>query len=132
MTRYLLDTNAVIDLLNDSRSPLARRVRHHKPADVAISSVVMHELYYGAFKSARALHNVALVDALQFAVLEFDREDARHAGEIRAVLAGNDTPVGPYDVLIAGQARARGMTLITRNTREFKRVSGLRSDDWAQ
>jgi tRNA(fMet)-specific endonuclease VapC len=73
---------------------------------------------------------VALVDSLQFVVLEFDKEDARQAGEIRALLASRGTPIGPYDVLIAGQAKARNLTLITHNTDEFGRVPGLRFDDW--
>lgn len=63
-------------------------------------------------------------------VLEFDKEDARQAGEIRALLASRATPIGPYDVLIAGQAKARNLTLITHNTDEFGRVPGLRFDDW--
>src|SRR5437868_2872111 len=108
--RYLLDANVVIGLLNDQTSKLARRARREKPVDVAVSAVVIHELFYGAFQSARAPQNVALVDSLQFIVLEFDREDARHAGEIRALLASAGRPIGPYDVLIAGQARARNLT----------------------
>ncbi len=128
--RHLLDANAVIALLNDTTSIIARRVRQEKPGDVAISAIVAHELYYGAFKSRRAAQNVALVDALQFAVIEIDKEDARRAGEIRALLAVKGTPIGPYDVLIAGQAVARDMILVTRNTREFARVPGLRLEDW--
>jgi len=128
--RYLLDANVVIGLLNDATSKLARRVRREKPADIAISAIVAHEFFYGAFKSRRATHNVALVDALQFVVLEFDKEDARQAGEVRALLASRGTPIGPYDVLIAGQAKARKLTLVTHNTDEFGRVPGLRSVDW--
>ena len=127
---YLLDTNVVIGLLNDATSKLARRARREKPADVAISAIAMHELFYGAFKSRRAAHNVALIDALQFAILEFDKEDARQAGELRALLAARGTPVGPYDVLIAGQAKARNLILVTHNRDEFGRVPGLRLDDW--
>lgn len=130
MTRYLLDTNAVIALLNDAESPLGHRARQHKPADICISSVVAHELFYGAFKSQRAAYNVALVDSLQFEVLEFDKDDARQAGEIRAHLALKGTPIGPYDVLIAGQAKARNLTLVTGNTDEFKRVEGLSIENW--
>jgi tRNA(fMet)-specific endonuclease VapC len=63
-------------------------------------------------------------------VLEFDKEDARQAGEVRALLASRGTPIGPYDVLIAGQAKARNLTLVTHNTDEFGRVPGLRCDDW--
>ena len=128
--RYLLDANILIGLLNDAGSKLARRARREKPADVAISAIVAHELFYGAFKSARATRNVALIDSLQFTVVEFDLEDARHAGEIRAMLASIGKPIGPYDVLIAGQARARDLTLITRNNDEFRRVPGLRIADW--
>lgn len=127
---YLLDTNAVIALLKDADTPIGRRVRMCRPADVFVSSIVLHELFYGAFKSARTERNVALVDGLRFGALEFSREDARDAGEVRASLAAKGTPIGPYDVLIAGQARARGLVLITRNTDEFARVPGLLMEDW--
>jgi tRNA(fMet)-specific endonuclease VapC len=128
--RYLLDANAIIALLNDITSPIARRVRRHAPRDFGVSAVVIHELYYGAFKSQRVEQNVARVDALQFSVLEFDEEDARQAGQISAHLAAKGTPIGPYDVLIAGQARARELTLVTHNTSEFQRVPGLKVEDW--
>jgi tRNA(fMet)-specific endonuclease VapC len=128
--KYLLDTNAVIALLNETKSRTARRARRHKPGDVGISAIVLHELYYGAFKSQRTVRNVAVVDTLQFSVVEFDEDDARQAGELRALLASRGTPIGPYDVLIAGQARARKLTLVTRNTAEFARVPGLRLEDW--
>ncbi len=129
--RYLLDANAIIALLNDTASPIARRVRRHAPRDFGVSAVVIHELYYGAFKSQRVEQHVARVDALQFSVLEFDEEDARQAGEIRAHLASKGTPIGPHDVLIAGQAMARELTLVTHNTSEFQRVPGLKVEDWA-
>lgn len=128
--KYLLDANAAITLLNDVRSRTARRARRFKPGDVGISAIVLHELYYGAFKSQRTARNVALVDGLQFEVLEFDEDDAKQAGEIRALLQARGTPIGPYDVLIAGQAKARKLTLITRNTAEFARVTDLRIEDW--
>lgn len=63
-------------------------------------------------------------------MLDFNAEDARQAGEIRIALARKGTPIGLYDVLIAGQARARDMVLVTHNTREFARVDGLRIEDW--
>jgi tRNA(fMet)-specific endonuclease VapC len=63
-------------------------------------------------------------------VLDFDKEDAQQAGEVRALLASNGTPIGAYDVLIAGQAVARNLILVTHNTREFGRVPGLRLEDW--
>ena len=127
---YLLDTNAVIALLNDAKSRLALRARQHSPADIGISAVVSHELFYGAFKSQRVERNVALVDNLQFKVVDFDKEDSRHAGAIRAALGALGSTIGPYDVLIAGQARARGLVLVSHNMREFKRVPELRVEDW--
>jgi tRNA(fMet)-specific endonuclease VapC len=128
--RFLLDTNIVIALLNDATSRAAKRLREQSPADVAVSSIVAHELYYGAFKSARAQRNLVLVDALQFPVVEFDREDARQAGAVRALLAGQGKLMGPYDALTAGQALARNLVLVTSNVREFERVPGLALDDW--
>jgi tRNA(fMet)-specific endonuclease VapC len=128
--RYLLDANAAIGLLNSGTSKLARRARQERPVDIAMSAIVVHELFYGAFKSQRAARNAALIDAIKFEVIAFDKEDARQAGEIRALLAAKGTPIGAYDVLIAGQAKARNLILVTHNTREFKRVPGLRFEDW--
>lgn len=128
--RYLLDTNAVIALLNDPSGPVSRRLHRLAPADVGVSAVVTDELYFGAYKSQRQDHNLAIVDALRFHVLPFDREDSRHAGEIRAALAAQGTPIGGYDVLIAGQAQARQLVLVTRNIKEFARVDGLLAENW--
>jgi tRNA(fMet)-specific endonuclease VapC len=108
----------------------AGNLRQHQPEDFGLPAIVIHELFFGAYKSARMAQNVARVDALRFQIVDFDREDARQAGEIRAKLASAGTPIGPYDVLIAGQALARGLTLITHNTREFQRVPGLLIQDW--
>ena len=127
--KYLLDANAVIALLN-GKSKVMERVRQYLPSDIGISSIVVHELFYGAFKSLRSETNVALVDCLQFEVVDFDKEDARCAGEIRAALAADGKPIGPYDVLIAGQALARGLVLVTHNVGEFERVAGLHIEDW--
>jgi tRNA(fMet)-specific endonuclease VapC len=126
---YLLDTNAVIAIMKGD-ADLQARLKPHRPHDFALSAIVMHELYYGAQKSQRKADNLARIEALQFPVLEFDREDARHAGEIRATLATLGTPIGPYDALIGGQARARNLTLITRNVREFERIKDLAVETW--
>lgn len=127
--RFLLDTNAVIGLLGGNTGMLAG-VRRHVPQDFAIPAVAAHELFYGAYRSARQVQNLALLDSLRLAVVEFDKEDARQAGEVRAALAAAGTPIGPYDVLIAGQALARGLVLVTHNVSEFSRVGGLRVEDW--
>lgn len=127
--KYLLDSNAVIALMK-GHAGFATNIRKHRPQDFAIPAIVAHELFYGAYKGQRVADNLARVDALQFEMLGFDREDARRAGEIRARLASLGTPIGAYDVLIAGQAVARDLILITRNVREFQRVQQLRFEDW--
>jgi len=127
--KFLLDSNAVIALLKGHPGFLAR-LRRHQPRDFGVSAIVAHELFYGAYKGRRTVENLARIDALQFEVLEFDREDARQAGTLRAILAAAGTPIGPYDVLIAGQALARALILVTHNTREFQRVPGLATEDW--
>ena len=109
---------------------MSKRLHEQPAVNVGVSSLVLFELYYGAFRSARREHNQAVVDALRFQVLDFDQEDAVHAGAIRALLAHEGRPIGAYDVLIAGQARARGLILVTRNVREFERVPRLQIADW--
>ncbi len=130
MIRYALDTNIVVALLKTRASPLAERVWSHSIDEIAVSSIVMFELYFGAFNSARPAENVSKLAASKFQVLPFEHEDARHAGEIRALLRQNGTPIGAFDLLIAGQARARNVTLVTNNVREFSRVPGLQVENW--
>jgi tRNA(fMet)-specific endonuclease VapC len=130
MSQFLLDTNAVIALLKTNDSAVRRRIRENSPKDVFISTVVMFELYFGAYRSARVQRNLELLENILLPKLEFDSGDAMAAGQIRAILEEAGTPIGPYDVLIAGQALSRGMCLVTRNTREFQRVAGLQVTDW--
>jgi len=129
---WLLDTNAVIALVTRRSDALRRRVEAMEPGALAISSIVAHELYFGAYRSQKIEFNLETLRLLfaDLVILELDREDARTAGEIRAMLTRQGTPIGPYDVLIAGQARARGLTLVTSNLSEFERVPGLKLEDW--
>jgi tRNA(fMet)-specific endonuclease VapC len=127
---YLLDTNVVIAILENPLGPPARRVKRERVEDLGVSSIVAHELFYGAFRSRRGTQNLRRLDGMRFPIIDFDRDDARRAGLVRAELAARGTPIGPYDVLIAGQALARDLVLVTHNTREFSRVTGLRIEDW--
>ncbi len=129
---WLLDTNAIIALVTRRSDALLRRVEAAAPGTLAISSIVAHELYFGAYRSQRIEFNLETLRLLfaDLVILELDREDARTAGEIRARLARQRTPIGPYDVLIAGQAKARGFVLVTNNLAEFRRVDGLEIEDW--
>lgn len=132
MTASLLDTNAVIALLTRRSEALLKRVEAAEPGSLAVSSVVAHELYYGAYRSQKVAFNLETLRLLfnDMPILDLDREDARAAGEIRAELARKGTPIGPYDVMIAGQALARNIPLVTNNTGEFSRVKELRIEDW--
>jgi len=130
--RYLLDANAVIAILNRGEGKVFVNTLKHRSEDVATSSIVMHELFFGAYKSERQAKNLSVVDALRLTVLDFEGEDAREAGKVRAHLAQRGRPIGPYDVLIAGQALRHRMILVTANVREFSRVPGLACEDWSR
>ncbi len=132
---YLLDTNAVIALLKNEPAIFRKRLRRavSKGAAIAISSIVLYELWYGAARSARRRENAERLRTFLSGGIEvtgFDEDDARTAGELRATLEVAGTPVGPYDLLIAAQALRTGATLVTANVPEFARVPGLQWQDW--
>jgi tRNA(fMet)-specific endonuclease VapC len=129
---YLPDTNAWIAYVNPGASAVKARFRAHPPTDILFCSVVKAELLYGAYRSSRRADNLRLLAALfqQFASLPFDDAAADAYGRIRADLAAQGTPIGPNDLLIASIAPANNLILVTHNTREFARVTGLIIEDW--
>ena len=127
----MLDTNLCIRVIRDR--PKAISERFAVEADtLAISTIVWHELLYGAAKSDRPDHHRLLANrfARRVKVLPFDEPAADHSADIRADLARKGMPIGANDLLIAGHARSLGLKLITGNLREFRRVDGLRCEDW--
>ncbi|OWV82339.1 pilus assembly protein [Rhizobium sp. R634] len=132
MITHLLDTNAVIALIGRKSDALLKRVIGSDEGSIGLSTIVMHKLYYGAYKSAKISYNLETLRLFMadFPAIGFEREDALASGEIRAALAAKGTPIGPYDVLIAAQAKTRGLILITNNVGEFRRVDGLDVEDW--
>jgi tRNA(fMet)-specific endonuclease VapC len=131
-----LDTNAVISALNQRTSRVLTRIEDAiaTGAPLAIASIVLFELRYGAAKSARPERNMQrIADFLAgpIEVLPFESADAEEAGDIRAALERAGTPIGPYDILVAAQARRRDALLVTANAREFARVPRLKFEDWA-
>lgn len=131
MLRYMLDTNLCIRVLRDR--PKALRERFNLEADsLCISVIVLTELLHGAAKSDRPEHNRTEVErfAARLEVLPFDAAAADHAADIRAVLERAGQVIGGYDLLIAGHARSRGLIVVTGDLGEFRRVEGLRSEDW--
>jgi tRNA(fMet)-specific endonuclease VapC len=132
---YLLDTNAVVALLRNKPSNVRGRYRQAQAAgdSISLSSVVLFELWYGVAKSRDIQENTERLRVLlsgDLELLDFDDEDARTAGQVRAALEKDGTQIGAYDLLIAGQALRRGLTLVTANTSEFSRVNGLSWQDW--
>jgi tRNA(fMet)-specific endonuclease VapC len=131
----LLDTNVCIEVMNGRPLEVKRRFEDALNAGgkLFVSTVSSFELWYGAEWSGRPQFNR---DRLHHFFhggvkeLPFDEEDARRAGEVRAALERVGTPIGGFDTLIAGQALARGLVLITHNVGEFARVPGLRVEDW--
>jgi tRNA(fMet)-specific endonuclease VapC len=132
---YLLDTNAVIALLKNQPATFRKRLRRavSKDAAIAISSIVLFELWYGVARSNRRRENTEWLRVFLSGgidVAPFTQEDAATAGDLRAALEAAGTPIGPYDLLIAAQALRTGTTLVTANVSEFARVPRLLWQDW--
>ncbi len=129
---YLLDTNVCIVYLNQRSSRVAERLETLFPSDIAVCPVVVAELFYGAMKSRRVADTFARQrEFLQpFVSLPFDDRAAERYAGIRAGLEEKGTPIGPNDLLIAAIALANNLTLVTANTREFRRIEALRCEDW--
>ena len=130
-----LDTNAAIAAMNPRepgvRTKLERALRDG--VTVGVSTIALFELWYGISKNTRRANNIRQLAAFLALGLEqwaFEAADAQDAGEIRTSLERAGTAIGPYDLLIAAQARRRGAVLITANSREFARVPGLKFVDW--
>ena len=130
--RYLLDTNACIGYLTGRGPGVMSRLKSLPPSEVAVCSIVKAELYYGAARSVDPEDTLAAQREFleRFVSLGLDDHAAGIAGRLRADLAARGTPIGPYDVLIAAIALANDLTLVTRNVDEFRRVEGLKVEDW--
>lgn len=131
MLKYLLDTNIVIYTMKNRPEDVRKQFKKHN-GQMAVSSVTMGELVFGAEYSQQVERNLADIAAFaaRLEVLPFETKAAYHFGQIRAELYRSDRPIGPYDMMIAGHARATGLILVTNNTKEFKRVSGLMIKNW--
>jgi tRNA(fMet)-specific endonuclease VapC len=129
---YLLDTNTCIKYLNGRSERIRQALEARSPDEVTVCSVVKAELFYGAMKSAQPERNLAKQHLFlnRFASFAFDDNAAQTYGQIRAKLERLGLPIGPNDLLIAAIASANNATLVTHNTREFSRVTGLQLADW--
>ncbi|MDJ6542553.1 tRNA(fMet)-specific endonuclease VapC [Salmonella enterica] len=132
MLKFMLDTNICIFTIKNKPASVRERFNLNQ-GRMCISSVTLMELIYGAEKSQMPERNLAVIEGFvsRLDVLDYDTPAATHTGQIRAELARQGRPVGPFDQMIAGHARSRGLIVVTNNTREFERVGGLRSEDWS-
>jgi tRNA(fMet)-specific endonuclease VapC len=129
---FLLDTNICISALKQDRAILERLLAE-RPIDVGLSVITEAELRAGAAKSASPARTTRLLENFlrPLSVLDFTSHDARAYADVRARLERAGTPIGPLDTLIAAQALSRQLTLVSNNAREFKRIPGLRLENWA-
>ncbi len=132
--KYLLDTNICIFVIKKKPACVLNHFLEHMAGDLGVSSVTVAELRYGAEKSARAQQNHLALDVFlaPLIVVDFDATAARHCGEVRDQLERGGIPIGPLDTMIAAHSLSLDVTLITSNTSEFARVSGLRIENWAE
>jgi tRNA(fMet)-specific endonuclease VapC len=131
---YLIDTNILIYLCNSKSLKLEARFRKHQPDEFGVSSITIGELIYGVYKSRHKQKNLqAILKILSpFKVIDFDSSDGWQYGETRAMLEEKGRIIGGNDMMIAAQAKRRGLIVITNNTREYERVPGLSVEDWTK
>jgi tRNA(fMet)-specific endonuclease VapC len=132
--KYLLDTNMCIYIIKQKDTAVLRKLQSFKEGEVAISSISIAEFEYGVAKSAQSQRNrLALASFLiPFEVIDFDREAATDYGLIRAWLEKEGKPIGSMDILLAAQARSRGIVLVTNNEKELGKVPGLQLENWTK
>jgi len=128
----MIDTNIAIYTIKNRPAKVRVAFKRHS-GEMCLSSVSLGELIFGAEKSTQVESNLAVIEGLaaRLGVESFNAQAAMHFGQLRAELAKSGRLIGPYDMMIAGHARAMGLILVTNNRREFDRVPGLRVENWA-
>jgi tRNA(fMet)-specific endonuclease VapC len=132
--KYLLDTNVCVDYLTGRFPQVARRIQRSTPENLCLSSIVIAELRYGADKSGKPSRNHELLDVLtnEMPGRDFDSAAASIYGKVRATLEKKGQPIGPNDMLIAAHALSLGLVLVSDNLGEFKRIRGLKLENWRE
>jgi tRNA(fMet)-specific endonuclease VapC len=133
MLKYMLDTNIAIYTIKNKPSEVRDAFKAHD-GQMCISSVTLMELIYGAEASAAVERNLRDIEgfAARLEVLPYDNEAATHTGQLRAELKKIGRPIGPYDEMIAGHARSKGLVVVTHNIRQFENVPGIRLENWVK
>ncbi len=129
--KYVLDTNTLIYFFKGVGN-VKNRLLSVPPSEIGLPAIVLFELEFGIAKSSSPRKRISqLKDFTALVnVIPFGPAEAKAAAQIRAKLEKKGIPIGPYDVLIAACARANNLILVTHNLKEFKRIEGLRVEDW--
>lgn len=130
--KFLLDTNACIVYIRNTKSGVRRKLESMPKSNIAVCSIVKAEMFYGSMKSQDPQKSLAIQQNFfsEFHSLPFDDNAALVFGELRADLSKKGTPIGGYDLQIAAIALVNELTLVTHNTKEFGRIENLRIEDW--
>ena len=131
---YLLDSCVCIELMRGHMPKTMELMKASSPDMFKISCIVEAELLAGAQKSRNAQKTTLLTERFlaPYERLSFSSDSAHIYAKLRADLEGRGLKIGPHDLLIAATALSEGATVITRNVKEFKRVSGLSVEDWEE
>lgn len=134
MTKYILDTNICIYIIKKKPQKVFNRFKQLTPGAVGISSITVAEMQYGIGKSSKPVRNHEALDQflLPLDILDFYALAAIEYGKIRSALEKQGTPIGSLDMLIAAHAQSVGAILVTNNTKEFRRITGLKIENWAK
>lgn len=129
---YMLDTNICIFAIKNKPATVLKKLTSHDPSDICISAITYAELRHGVEKSqAKQRNDLALTLFLSaIDIIPFGERAAEEYGRVRSYLESKGTPIGPMDMLIAAHAKSLGMTIVTNNIREFKRIPDLKIEDW--
>jgi tRNA(fMet)-specific endonuclease VapC len=130
--KFMLDTNICIYIIRQKPPKVLKHFKAYSVGDIGISSITLAELRFGVEKSQHIQKNQEALDAfvLPLEIADFDEKAARVYGEIRAELEKAGDPVGSMDMLIGAHAMSLGLTLVTNNTREFRKIKHLKVIDW--
>ena len=131
--KFMLDTNICIFLIKQKPQKVLQHFQAYSAGDIGISSITLAELEYGVEKSRHIQKNRAALDEfiLPLEIAPFNEDAARKYGAVRAMLEKNGLLIGSMDMLIGAHALSLGATLVTNNTKEFKRIKNLKLADWS-
>ena len=130
--KYLLDTCVISDFVKGEVNTLTR-IKKTSPSELSVSTITVMEIQYGIAlnpKHAKVINPIISDFLAQINIIDFDRDDAAQAASIRALLKQQGCPVGSYDILLAGTALNHKLIFVSSNVKEFKRVNGIRLENW--